>query len=1110
MRPVLLDMDGFAAFREPTRVDFRDADYFVLVGPTGSGKSTVLDAISFALYGTVPRWEDRRKVALALAPTAVRGTVRLVFDVGGIRYQVARELRRSGGATRQVSIKNARLERLADPAGIGDVDEATEQLAADGAVNDAVVKLLGLSFDHFCKCVSLPQGAFAEFLHAQPSVRDDILSDLLGLGMYEIIARRAREEATSHRARVTALTDQLTGYADDTEDAEQAAATRVDALTVLAGTVDRAVPQLRQLTDAAGVQTQQVGQLTASARQLTAVTAPDGLADLAARVTGEQAHTNTAATELAAADTTDRAAHAARQGAPERAPLEQIARHHRDLSEARTAEPGLAAAFDAAMTAAGEAAGITRAANAAETLARTALDEAGQRSRDADALVERLDGELNALEDVTPPAGIPDLTAAAAAASEEHIAASTALTVAENDEEHARAAANTATATRSNLQRAATAYTGITELETGGVDLDRRQQAAVAAAGSAADELEQAGAHLEHTQRDFDLVARTDLAALLRPQLIAGDACPVCAQQVETLPPPLPAEDLTRAKDSLDAAKARLRAAETASAAADRAVDRLDDEQQTLAAKLSELRRQLTGAPDSLQAVTAALAAIDQLTTAETDATLARKAARSRLGDAEIALAQKTAAQQAASRLFTAAREPLVALALDPPAADQDVTDSWAQLHTWANAQADDRRAKQTGARKAAGQETAALDIAASTFTATQSAAGQAHQAEIAANAAAATTKAQHEQVTGQISRLTVLLDGKPNEAATSALLADLDALDEACRLSAERVRDARSELERCQQQLSDLDEEVTAGWRQLRAARDPLVPYGAPELSGTDLQAAWTQLCDWATGQAAVHADQAAAAQTALTDLEERRDTAADALTAELTAVGIALRADAELADAAPVAVAKAAAEAAAVLNRITERRAQAADLHQRRADAERDQQVAGHLGQLMRTDNFPRWLASSALNTLLMEASASLLELSGGQFELTHDGAGGGDLLIVDHADADSRRPVKTLSGGETFQASLALALALSSQMAALAEAGAARLDSIFLDEGFGTLDETTLDIVADTLETLAGQKERMVGVITHVPALAERIPVKFAVARDQASSRVTRNDA
>ncbi|HST65981.1 MAG TPA: AAA family ATPase [Mycobacteriales bacterium] len=62
MRPVLLDLDGFGSFRHPCTVDFRDADFFALVGPTGAGKSTVVDAIVFALYGSVPRWENRRAV----------------------------------------------------------------------------------------------------------------------------------------------------------------------------------------------------------------------------------------------------------------------------------------------------------------------------------------------------------------------------------------------------------------------------------------------------------------------------------------------------------------------------------------------------------------------------------------------------------------------------------------------------------------------------------------------------------------------------------------------------------------------------------------------------------------------------------------------------------------------------------------------------------------------------------------------------------------------------------------------------------------------------------------------------------------------------------------
>jgi len=141
MRPVRLDMHGFAAFREPTTVDFLGADYFALVGPTGSGKSTVIDAMTFALYGSVPRWDDRRTVALALAPTANRGTVRLLFEVGGTRYLAARELRRS--AAGGVTVRNARLERLLDPA---DPDGDTEVLAADSAVTKHVETLLGLPF----------------------------------------------------------------------------------------------------------------------------------------------------------------------------------------------------------------------------------------------------------------------------------------------------------------------------------------------------------------------------------------------------------------------------------------------------------------------------------------------------------------------------------------------------------------------------------------------------------------------------------------------------------------------------------------------------------------------------------------------------------------------------------------------------------------------------------------------------------------------------------------------------------------------------------------------------------------------------------------------------
>ena len=126
---------------------------------------------------------------------------------------------------------------------------------------------------------------------------------------------------------------------------------------------------------------------------------------------------------------------------------------------------------------------------------------------------------------------------------------------------------------------------------------------------------------------------------------------------------------------------------------------------------------------------------------------------------------------------------------------------------------------------------------------------------------------------------------------------------------------------------------------------------------------------------------------------------------------------------------------------------------------------------------------------------ASRTLRELSGGQYELVHDK---GEFFVVDHHDAALRRAVRTLSGGETFQASLSLALALSEQLAGLST-GPASLESIVLDEGFGTLDADTLDVVASTLENLAARGDRMVGVVTHVAALAERIPVRFELSRD-----------
>src|SRR5689334_2605765 len=113
MRPLRLDLAGFTVFREPTTIDFTDADFFALVGPTGAGKSTVLDAICFALYGTVPRWGSTRGIGNALSPSAVEARVRLVFESANSRYVATRVVRRDARGNAKTG--NAGLQLM--PAG---------------------------------------------------------------------------------------------------------------------------------------------------------------------------------------------------------------------------------------------------------------------------------------------------------------------------------------------------------------------------------------------------------------------------------------------------------------------------------------------------------------------------------------------------------------------------------------------------------------------------------------------------------------------------------------------------------------------------------------------------------------------------------------------------------------------------------------------------------------------------------------------------------------------------------------------------------------------------------------------------------------------------------
>jgi exonuclease SbcC len=759
--------------------------------------------------------------------------------------------------------------------------------------------------------------------------------------------------------------------------------------------------------------------------------------------------------------------------------------------------------------------------------------------------VDDLGAEHTALAAVRVPDGVGHLDEHRRTAADAIREASAALHEAEQADRQARAACKSAVA-EGALEQARRDLGDLEDLIAGwapardGLQQARDQRVAADAA------LESAEAVQHRRQQEVDQARRAHVAADLRPHLISGQACPVCEQTVGKLPAPLHAPAIHDTQARLDEAitavtTARNTVRTTASAEARSAagLDSLIDQRARLITSLttalagpladasltvtaallnhaSEATRLPTTAPEAAAAidgtqarriaaaaaeVIASLQARHDLDEAANTAAAAVETARARLHSAQTVLEQAEIQIAAAHAALRAARDPLVGLGA-PSVDDTTLATAWTQLATWAAGQANVRATELTEARQAAQATASQREKAQADFAMAET--GLAGLRADATVAARAEQEAQTRltQLADRIAELGQLLQGAPKEDQLTAQLALRDQLEAAAVDTDQQLLKARTDRTDAERALANLEQAESAARAHLSTVRDTVVKLGAPALDPAGLLAGWTALATWAAGEASSRVQDITAAREKLTTARTRVEQLTSRLRAELAAGGIELDPEGVTADAAS-AVAGALERAKGATTRVAERRAQAAGLIDMREAAQDEQQVAKLVGDLLRSDKFPRWLVTAAVDALVADASANLSGLSGGQFDLTY---ADGDFYVIDHTDADSRRSVRTLSGGETFQASLALALALSSQMSALAAAGAARLDSIFLDEGFGTLDPETLEVVATTLETLA-QGQRMVGVITHVTALAERVPVRFMVSRDARTSSVTR---
>jgi DNA repair protein SbcC/Rad50 len=399
-------------------------------------------------------------------------------------------------------------------------------------------------------------------------------------------------------------------------------------------------------------------------------------------------------------------------------------------------------------------------------------------------------------------------------------------------------------------------------------------------------------------------------------------------------------------------------------------------------------------------------------------------------------------------------------------------------------------------------QHEAPADLAAAAAELDRAKAAQrlARTAHADADKAATTAAADLDSTQRRLAKAAEVMAAVPAEAELAAQLSAIEAADNAAANARSAASASVTEFAAAERARESLTASEQRAWAALRAARDKLVAHGAPALETADLAVSWSALTTWASQEAARRQQELPDLQAAAAGLRQQVADATGALAALLAAHDVV----ADPLTRAPAAVAEQRARAEAVLHRVRDDRAQAARLDEQVAAHKADADVASMLGNLLRANKFETWLCSEALSALVQEASATLMELTADEYELTLNARN--DLEVIDYSDAGSTRPVHTLSGGETFQASLALALALSRQVIGLS-GGMRELNSMFLDEGFGTLDNDTLDTVASTLERLAADSDRMVGVITHVAELAERVPVRFVVSRTGTTSTIVR---
>ncbi|MCW2244198.1 AAA family ATPase [Azospirillum canadense] len=1194
----------------------RNAGLFAITGPTGAGKSTILDALCLALFDKMPRLPDGRGVQLgrdgdpdAILTTDVRTILRRgagsgwaevdFVGIDGSAYRARWELRRAR--------QNARGQLQKQAMSLSSLDGTKRFGDGKTSVLEEIATRLGLSFEQFRRAVLLAQGDFATFLKAPARERSALLELLTGTEIYSRLSIAAHERNVAEQRALEALEAQCDGIGVLGETERATLETEAIAATVAVHREEAALDVAR----AAVAWHERDGQLAASE---AAATAQAVEADRvwqeaeprrreAALLRGLQplrallAEADRCARE--SVDARDALARAEATAAETQQALEQAAERHAEARAAfesaclaqEEADPDIerAAALDAQIATlssqTGEAlADVERAKERVAVLAKegsalqVALDAARRDAADRerwladqapfapvaeqwarwDALLARCGDTLRAHRDAEDRQR--RCTKDAAAHEDALVRKGEARTEAQakRDAAQARVAALRAEPVvalddirrrRTALSERRDALAALARLAEGAgrvatqiaeaeAEHSRHGDAAAqsdALAGEARAALDRTRAVLgeaEATLRRLHLARREDVRTL-RAQLVEGDACPVCGS---TQHPWADASPLAQLADDQEDRVAALRTEVTdlvkAHGAQEASARSARERVAGLERTLESLRRERRDLLDrwtnraseadlpvepAVEEVVTRLATVDAERAevgrdeavaldhkgrfdAAIEECRAQDAALADVNQAIEALTRQRDAARHAVDLATAARDQ-AARGLED--ARTELAVPFAALEGWEAALRTDPQALRvaTGARVVgflaqreahakAVRDGEALDrqVAAKTVESD----GARHAEDTArrrADGLAGELRALREARAGLLGGRAVadvkkeLADARVRADAlvNKATIARQDAVG---RLSAARQDHAtRSETAR---RCADAAGAAAAALADAATTRSMTVEEARAHLARGEewLTAEEKALADLGTAQR--DAALLAAERTRLR--EEHRATSAPAGTAEEAAMAVAVTSSVLQEARGRLG------EAQARLRADTENRARLVDVLHRVEAQRKTHALWATMAQLIGSRDgmkFRNFAQSLSLDLLLVQANRYLGDLAR-RYRLERVAGADLEIQVVDGEMGDERRGVHSLSGGEMFLVSLALALGLSAMAGG---SGGGGIGTLFIDEGFGTLDPDSLDLALSCLEALQATG-RQVGVISHVPALVERIGVQVRV--------------